>query len=457
MYRQVGTVKGLLLLAISAVLFVTHVTAVTAQSSIAELVVPETEIIVQGRTSPGAQLSIFLDEQLTASVTAASTGTFSASLSNLSANIYNVGVESTDNNGIKTARLTKNVAVANQQATTVNFFIPPSIVAQPQSQVFGDTSIVFSGRTFPNADVKISFAGVPFSLSGRAKQDGSYSIVLASSSLGVGIFSYTAYASVLGDNSEITGPNTILITPPLPVTQSPTTSDREPSRPDSQQVPRTTPSMPEITFPDQKEYESNGPIVIRGTAVPFSEILIFDGDQLIGTVFSDEKGNWEFYFAPYLSEHILRTRACAGRQCSQDTEEIRIVNQQVDTVCKTTLTLKNFRLTARTGKEVSIQSDHLFDSPTQTAVVYWGEGNEERFSIAQNQPLEAVYVYDNVGIYNGYVLVSNNRGCTSVAYFTASVIAYNPKSVLFTIAAIVPLLLGLTLYFVKKNRHVSAP
>ena len=114
-----------------------------------------TKVVLQGKASPAAYLTVLKDGQVLVNTQANSQGDFKVEISNISAGIYTFGVWAEDRNGLKSLTFSFTVNVISGVTTTVSgIFLPPTISLNRTALSKGET-LNISGQTAPQAEVEI--------------------------------------------------------------------------------------------------------------------------------------------------------------------------------------------------------------------------------------------------------------------------------------------------------------
>lgn len=402
--------------------------SISAQSTSVELDVAQTKVVVKGRASPGAQVVAFIDGSEAGTTTANGHGAYNIHVNNLATGTYTLAAEAIDVTGQLSPRSSREIAVNAQQTSIVNFFLAPTVVATPSSQTFGDNQIDFRGYTANNARVRVRIGNGLLVLNTRANNQGFYRVSLATNTLAVGIFSYRAEANIGANVSEpdtqgkqfaITPPTTQQTPGDTPSNGEPDTTNTSSSTED--QEDEQVPATPTVITPANGSRIESSRVMLNGTASPGSEVLIYEGDMVIGSVLVDENGEWQFYFQATQEIHRLRAQECIDESCSGFTEYIEIGFGLIQGECALDLQLSSYRLMTAPGSVVDISSTDPLVGPDISAIVNWGTGSEQRFDVASGDRLFSDYVYSENGMFNGYVIVTDGNNCTDTASFTVSV------------------------------------
>jgi hypothetical protein len=249
------------------------------------------------------------------------------------------------------------------------------------------------------------------------------------------------------EESDYITAGTFVISPPA---EPPVTTPGKPFQRIFQSLTGSTPT-PDITFIGGTEYTTTEPIVLTGTAEPGSVVTIYDGDTIIGTVIAGPDGKWSFYFSPYKDLHTLSAQACINGRCSEKSEIITIKRPNSDKLpaCRSGITLKSYRITAKTGTPAEI-SGNLPKESKGLVYIAWGDATNERFDKPQDDRLKVSHTYQKAGTYSGYVILNDSDTCQSATYFAVEVT--DPISPISVAAITVATVLGLGLLWVIASR-----
>ena len=121
-----------------------------------------TKVILQGKASPVAYLTVLKDGQVLVNTQADSQANFRVEISNITGGVYTFGIWAEDKNGVKSITFSFTVNVINNATTTVSgIFIPPTISLSKESVKRGET-LNISGQTVPQSqvEVRINYEGI---------------------------------------------------------------------------------------------------------------------------------------------------------------------------------------------------------------------------------------------------------------------------------------------------------
>lgn len=143
--------------------------------------------IFRGLAYPGSVVSLLKNGTIVAETPAAPNGAFELRLSNLTQGTYSFGIRAEDVERLTSKLQTFSVYVTEGIVTVVDgIFIPPTITSDKVEVKYGDV-ITFSGRSLPDAEVRLSFMGqVEILKRAKANTEGAWSYKLNSTELGLG-------------------------------------------------------------------------------------------------------------------------------------------------------------------------------------------------------------------------------------------------------------------------------
>lgn len=158
-------------------------------------VATNTKVILQGKASPAAYLTVLKDGQVIANTQANSQADFKIEVANLVAGIYTFGIWGEDNSGTRSITFSFTVNVASGTTTTVsNIFLPSTIALSKDSVKRGET-IGILGQTVPQAQVEIHVSSTNIIEKVIASNLGSWFYNLDTSRLEEGVHSARAKVS----------------------------------------------------------------------------------------------------------------------------------------------------------------------------------------------------------------------------------------------------------------------
>lgn len=143
--------------------------------------------IFKGMAYPGSVVSLLKNGTIVAESPAAPNGTFEIRLRNLSQGTYSFGIRAEDVERLTSKLLTFSVYVTQGIVTVVDgIFVPPTITSDKVEVKYGDV-ILFSGRSAPDAEIRLSFdTGLEILKRTKANSEGRWTYRLNSTELGLG-------------------------------------------------------------------------------------------------------------------------------------------------------------------------------------------------------------------------------------------------------------------------------
>lgn len=143
--------------------------------------------VFKGTSYPGSMISLLKNGVVLAEIPANSNGGFEIHVRNLNPGTYTFGIRAQDNAGLTSKLLVFTVFVSSSVATIVEgIFIPPTITSDKTEVKKGD-SITFSGRSVPDAEVRLSLMMKNEIIKkAKAGADGSWIYMVDSSELDFG-------------------------------------------------------------------------------------------------------------------------------------------------------------------------------------------------------------------------------------------------------------------------------
>lgn len=135
-----------------------------------------TDVVLRGKASPGATVSILKDGELEEVVEANSEAVFSHTLSELTPGITTLSFRATDRTGLESLAFSTTFQVIENAITTISgILIPPTISLSP-SKVAPGSTLAVTGAAVPNAKVFIEVNDNPKSEEALASGQGLYQL-----------------------------------------------------------------------------------------------------------------------------------------------------------------------------------------------------------------------------------------------------------------------------------------
>ena len=392
--------------------------------------VGDTSTLIQGSTSPLAQVTFMDGASVIGTTTADTNGDFSQVFTNQTPGLHTYQLFSLDTNGRVTDTVAVSVSVQEHQQTPVTVFLPPTIALSDNEVVQGEP-IEIIGMTVPNAEVVLYVDQGYVIVTSDAL--GNWQHTLMTRNLDPGEHQLYAVAVKSGGvQSYPTGLRTIIIQPKpgdgggppvIPPPTSPPTPTPEPS-PSPTPTPLPTPGRPRapvITSPRSGTKIEAGWINVCGTAEPGTQIEIWNRGQLIGSVFADSHGKWcvRLYLGEFSNE--LKVRACRRHVCSAFSGSLKLFREAPAQSKSLALSLNKYRLLAYAHDPVTIIARISGGNKPYHLVVNWGDGESTSLS-RSNSPQLLTHRYSKAGAYNGTATVTDAEGKLTRVYFSVEVL-----------------------------------
>lgn len=156
-----------------------------------------TKVILLGKASPSAKLTILKDGQVVSVIKADFNANFNVELTNLGAGTYNFGFWSEDTDGRKSVTLNFTVTVTEGMTTTVSgIFIPPTIDINKINLEKGEI-LDISGQTAPESSIKISVQSVEIIKETVASSSGAWEYPFDTATLYEGFHTVKAKSEII--------------------------------------------------------------------------------------------------------------------------------------------------------------------------------------------------------------------------------------------------------------------
>lgn len=388
--------------------------SVHAQDQQVTIGVGDTVLVVNGRTSPGAFVTILDSNVVIGTTNADNTGAFSDTFTAFSAGIHTLDIYSRDNQDNLTDTVSSTINIAEHSTTQAAFFLPPTLnVENPlltpgaQLQMFGST--IPGGRVSLIAD-----AGGPYQT--QANSGGLWQFALSSAQLTQG--SHTIYAIVsdplTGDQSYPTQPVNFIIqsvgvpaAPPLvPALQS------------------AALAPPVIVYPVSGASFSDAQITLRCRAQPFSRVDFYNGAHSIGSTFADAKGNCTLSLTLDTYEYTLKARSCTPLLCSSFSPVTHIFYQAVQGAGVLSASLEQYGYIQYLGAVTTVRL-HIYNGhPPFRVTINWDGGRSQVLTTTQSD-ISFSNMYVKTGQFKGKTTVRDADGRNVVLGFAVTVLAHS--------------------------------
>lgn len=369
--------------------------------------VNDTIMTVQGQTSPGAIVTVLLDGSVVGTARAdASTGKFSKQFPAQKKGLHSLSIYARDRDGNTTDTITQTINLRPQAETTIDFFLPPSIYMSHLQISRGET-ISFWGITAPNSNVVVSI-------------DNNSTFTTKAGSTGRWRLEF--------DTSDLNGP--VHTVRALGIDQDGRQSTISALRrftlyfPDGRPFDAAPSDLraPIILSPQMGAVIPDPTTVVSGTAQPNLQLELYDGERLIGSIFTDSRGEWRIEIGVTEMKYELRARVCAAARCSDYSETISVSNGNGNKLSGFSLLLDRYRFFNYGVNEiVTAQITFVEGSPPFSIQIDWGDGVVERLSANSRDSLTISHRYREPGNYNGNVAGIDKNNAADIHYFAVEI------------------------------------
>jgi hypothetical protein len=399
-------------------LSLTFASPVIATQSPVEFVVPDTTLKVSGFASPNALVSIFDGNSLIGTAVANDRARFEKLFTALNPGLRKLKLEYVDKSGRKSSAITGTVSVAFQRETAVEYFLPPTLDVAPRSVVESDI-VTFQGSSIPTSQVALVVDGGNTVLRPQVDGEGNYSISLATDGFFIGEHPFSAKSTFANNTSYETDKTNFSVQP-------------SPSKQSQNEQPESL-DPPIITEPkDGYEAESED-VLIKGTAAPNQQIIIFLDGEPIGSTFSNNSGDWFFNLKIFSSLQRIQAITCVGSDCSDFSNQVEIEFTGEFGKCSSfRFALDDYRfwgISANDGIELGVAQ--ISGKQPYEALLSWGDDVEERFSTSEQGGFQLQHVYRSIGQFNGTITLEDDEGCVFSRNFSVDVQPRKIKAVDF--------------------------
>jgi hypothetical protein len=385
--------------------------SVSAQSSVT-IGVGDTILEVSGKTSPGAFVTISRDGSVIGTVVAGSDGAFSQTFAAQSPGLHQLSLSARTTTGETTDTVTMTVNIAEHVTTTVQVFLPSTLLVTDSSVERGQ-ALEIRGETAPSSTVTIFVDNSDYTTA-TSDATGNWSARIATDALSAG--QHTFFVRVtdsLGAQSYPTSPRDFSIgsgasvPPPMVVAPLP-------------QPPFGPPAIPTITFPGTDDNLRQSCIVAKGHGDPNVQIELQDGNQAIGSVWSGASGEWSMTACFEPGEHSLRAKACFGQRCSAFSP-VTGFTHSLDVAGRTLRIIADkYAFSVYTDDPVTIQTLVIGGQPPYETGMRW-DGQTLETGRYPRDTLQFTHSYPDAGRYNITLDVRDLQGRTGRAHFSVLV------------------------------------
>jgi len=412
--------------------------AVLAVSNPVEFVVPDTTLTVRGQAAPGALVSIYDGNTLIGTTVANSNANFTKKFVALRSGLHNLKIEYVDKSGRKSTTVNDTVSLAFHKETAVEYFLPPTFEIIPTSVTEGG-QVSFQGSTVPGAQVTVVIDGGNTVLRPQADSNGNYSVSLGTDGYFFGQHPVNVKAKFAGNNSYESEKK------PFNVLPKPTESKTE-----NQQ---NNLDPPIIISPESPHKTDNERLLIKGTAAPNQQIIIFIDGEPVGSTFTDSEGVWFFNLSIYSNRHEIKAITCVKSECSEFSNNLEVTfTGEFGKCADFRFVLADYRFWGVHPNEgVNLEFSQLSGEPKYTMIIDWGDQITEKFDHSDQDGFNVQHVYRQVGQFNGSVTIADNRDCIFVRSFSVDVLPKDTKLIDFWWTIPAALTTGFALLLRYKN------
>jgi hypothetical protein len=382
--------------------------------------VGDTILTVEGRTAPGAFVTIMENSNPIGTTTANSSGNFSRSFTAQTPGLHNISVFASKD-GQTTDTVTQNVNLVAQAETTMTFFLPSTLVLSSNSVTQGD-DIKFSGATIPGGTVTINIDN-NLIRTVTANSSGNWSYTLSTDGISPG--THHVFVVVNDGSGNYSAPTTKRAFQVV--------------APEQEEPPEAVPppsfiQPPTITKPRNNQRFTTSPIEVSGIALGNSQIEIWEGDNIIGSVFANHLGEWLFMMDLTNPQHEIRARACILDVCSDFSDTVRIYFDGEDGrggegISPFYLRLEKYRYPNEfIGQPIVLGLIYGGGEIPYELVVDWGDDTVEQLTVDGGGTMDMKHAYDSAGQFTGVVTMRDSANAVKTAYFSV-LVTEAPRSI----------------------------
>jgi hypothetical protein len=376
---------------------------VRANTAPAQFTIPDTSMTISGFASPGALVQIYDDDSLIGSVIADNQGQFSKTFPAMKSGLHRLSLSFTDENKLISDTIYDTININSQSDTAIEYFLPPTLQVLPSTVTEGGL-VTFRGSTAANSTVELRLDGGNIILRPQSDVNGIYSISADTTGFYAGEHPVSAFALKGGLKSYTTEINQYKVTP-IPLDSE--TAD----------TPKIV-QPPVIRTPSTPHNTTDNKVLIRGTAAPSSQLIIYMDSEAIGSTFSGSDGNWFFNIAISGSRHEIRAINCIENQCSDYSNILEIIFTGEFSSCELSFKLDEYRHWGiRLNSGIDLSLVNIVGTAPYELLVDWGDTTSERFNRNDDSSFKLHHVYDELGQFNGTVTIVDADGCEYSRYF----------------------------------------
>ncbi len=408
-WGRVGLIVVLCAICVAGVL-----SRVAAESVTVTIGVGDTVLAVSGKTSPNAFVTIISDGNVIGTTTAAADGTFTRTFPAQTPGLHELNIFAHSTAGNNSDTVTLNINITEHATTTVDVFLPTTINIE-DTTLAHDQNLNLSGETFPSSTVKVFIDNTEF-ITTTSDAQGNWNVNTGTSSLGSGQHEFfVRITDGIGNQS-------------YPTALRYFTHEAAPVPPDSSVQ---TPPVPVITFPSSDIVWTQPEITITGTAAPNVQVELWDGAHPLGSVWSDDDGNWSLRLSLEARTYHLRARACIQGKCSNFSPTVTITYQPGGMLSPLQepliIDLQPLSYMIYAGQTLSVQPKILKGQPPYIIRIDWGDGVSDS-STHSKDALTLSHVYSKAGKYTAILYAEDAQGRKGSIQFTVEVLQAGSRS-----------------------------
>jgi len=382
-------------------LFLLGSSHVHGQTTPVELVVPDTVLIISGKTAPNSFVTIKRGKAVISTLQSDSNGDFSQSIGAQPFGAQTISIFSRDQEGVATDTVSQAIHIEPQTDTYIDFFLPPTLTLSTANIQEG-SDLTVRGTGYPNSTVEINIDNNYF-LQVKTDASGRWQSVVSTDNFFIGKHTVNALVvDSIGSQSARTLSRVFTVfgdpNPPLEA------------------------KIPVITSPYDGQRFGTRNIVVSGSAQENVRIELFSDGELVGSIFSNSHGRWSIPLSLYGSSASLRARECVGGVCGQfsDTVDITFVGDAPADGLR--LSLNDYSLTTRLNDKLKVNARISDGNEPYELYVEWGDGLFTRRTQLQEGVNVLDHSYFDVGYYNATITATDQDGNTTIQFFTVEVI-----------------------------------
>ena len=378
----------------------------TKTKSKVELDVPTTSLTLTGCASPDAFVTIFEDNKPIGTVTADTNGRFEKKIVTDKSGLLNIRAYFDDVNNRTSSTVSRNISLASQRNTVLDLLLPTTIEHEPEPVVVGQY-LIFRGTTCPFALVNVTLNN-NFTLAARADRRGNWYVIADTTNYFIGQHIYHAISSLGGTISSPSEKHQVKVI--------------DPSRRSEGGNRDAELTVPRILDPPDGYLASTTDVVVSGIGPANSQIEIVIDGQVIGSVFTNSLGEWNFKLFMGANLHTVQARSCRDGTCSDLSESVRIYYNGDLRLCSMTFELQEYRFWGlRQNESIDLDLQFRTGTPPYEVQIDWGDAIVEHATLQDSEPIKLHHIYKDLGQFNGILTIRDDNGCIQAQYFSIDV------------------------------------